>query len=196
MQASTSKSISLGLKMDSQEATNRHKLKKHIVAIPYPGRGHINPMMNFCKLIISRRPHFLISFIITEEWEGLIGSDPKPVNIEYVTIPNVIPSEIGRGKDSAGFYEACSTKLEAPVEQLLDQLKLPKPSVIVFDTSMSWVVRVGNRRNIPVASFFTQSALMFSIYYHYSLLVLNGHADVDISSIHMLSISLLYCGLK
>uniref|UniRef100_A0A3Q7F0M8 Uncharacterized protein n=1 Tax=Solanum lycopersicum TaxID=4081 RepID=A0A3Q7F0M8_SOLLC len=25
----------------------------HILAIPYPGRGHINPLMNLCKLIAT-----------------------------------------------------------------------------------------------------------------------------------------------
>ncbi|GAA0152524.1 glycosyltransferase [Lithospermum erythrorhizon] len=147
--------------MAPQDASYNHNLKSHIVAMP--------------------RPDVLISFIITEEWHGFIGSDPKPSNIEYRTIPNVIPSEMGRGKDFAGFYEVCSTKLEVPVEQLLDRLEKPKPSVIIFDTYMSWVVRLGSRKSIRVASFFPQSALMFSLYFHYALLVLNGHANVDVS---------------
>lgn len=156
----------------------------HVVAMPFPGRGHVNPMMNFCKLISTSRPPSatLITFIVTEEWHGFIRSDPsRPANIRLVTIPNVIPSEIGRAKDWPGFIRAAFTKLEAPVEQLLDRLEHPKPNVIVHDTFLKWMVGVGNRRNIPVASFWTQSATAFSIFYHFDLLVQNGHFNVNLT---------------
>ncbi|KAK8645697.1 hypothetical protein V6N13_119520 [Hibiscus sabdariffa] len=35
----------------------------HIVAVPYPGRGHVNPMMNLCKLLCSKTPNILITFV-------------------------------------------------------------------------------------------------------------------------------------
>ncbi|KAI3526317.1 hypothetical protein L1887_05565 [Cichorium endivia] len=79
----------------------------HVVAIPYPGRGHINPMMNLCKLITLHRPsEFLITFVVTEEWLGFIGSEPKPTNVRFATIPNVIPSEVNRAADFPGFLNA------------------------------------------------------------------------------------------
>ncbi|KAH6832683.1 UDP-Glycosyltransferase superfamily protein [Perilla frutescens var. hirtella] len=130
----------------------------HIVAMPYPGRGHINPMLNLCRLILHSRPEITVSFIVTEEFH---------------TVPNVIPSEIGRGKDFPAFYKATITKLEAPVEQLLDRLPPPKPTVIIYDTYLIWPVAVGNRRSIPVASFYTMSATVFSIFHHHHLLPSN-----------------------
>ncbi|KAK4360818.1 hypothetical protein RND71_019770 [Anisodus tanguticus] len=52
--------------------------------------------------------------IVTEEWLSFFKSEPKPAsNIQFWTIPNVIPSEKGRSKDFMGF-------VEAPVESLLD----------------------------------------------------------------------------
>ncbi|KAK4856643.1 hypothetical protein QYF36_019603 [Acer negundo] len=95
----------------------------HIVALPYPGRGHINPMMNLCKLLASRQPEILITFVVTEEWLGFIGSEPKPDNIQFGTIPNVKPSELSRAKDFSGFVEAVATKTEAPFEELLDRFE-------------------------------------------------------------------------
>ncbi|GFP80570.1 UDP-glycosyltransferase 87a2 [Phtheirospermum japonicum] len=141
--------------------------------MPYPGRGHINPMLNLCRLIHAHRPDTLISFIVTEEWLGFLsgGSEPPPSpNFRYRTIPNVIPSEVGRAKDFLGFFEATLTKMEEPVEQLLDRLEPPKPSVIIYDTYLSWVVTMGNRRNIPVASFYTMSATVFSLFHHSHLI--------------------------
>ncbi|KAK2982741.1 hypothetical protein RJ640_025157 [Escallonia rubra] len=152
----------------------------HVVAMPYPGRGHINPMMNLCKLIASERADFLVTFIVTEEWLGFLCHEPKPDNIHFATVPNVIPSEKGRGADFPGFYESTLTKLQAPVERLLDRLVAPA-SVIVYDTYLTWVVGVGNRRNVPVASLWTQPATVFSVLYHYDLLVQNGDVQVNLS---------------
>ncbi|KAI3526314.1 hypothetical protein L1887_05562 [Cichorium endivia] len=147
----------------------------HVVAIPYPGRGHINPMMNLCKLITLRRPSdFLITFVVTEEWLGFIGSEPKSTNIRFATIPNVIPSEVNRAADFPGFLNATQTEMEEPIEQLLQHMEVPA-SVLIYDTYLTWGVNLGNRMNIPVASLFTMSATVFSMTYYYDLLVQNGH---------------------
>ncbi|KAK4856107.1 hypothetical protein QYF36_014185 [Acer negundo] len=152
----------------------------HVVALPYPGRGHINPMMNLCKLLASRQPEILITFVVTEEWLGFIGSEPKPDNIRFGTIPNVIPSELGRAKDFSGFLEAVSTKTEAPFEKFLDRLEYPV-TAIVADTYLVWVPGFGNRKNIPVASLWTMSASVFSIFHHFHLLEKHGHFPVELS---------------
>ncbi|XP_062013498.1 UDP-glycosyltransferase 87A1-like [Rosa rugosa] len=152
----------------------------HLVALPYPGRGHINPMMNLCKLLASKKHDLLITFVVTEEWHGFIGSDPKPDNIRFATVPNVIPSELGRAKDFPGFLEAVSTKLQEPFELLLDRLE-PEVSVIVADPFVVWAVRVGNKRNIPVASLWPMSASVFSTFHYFELLKENGHFPADVS---------------
>ncbi|KAK4376122.1 hypothetical protein RND71_006799 [Anisodus tanguticus] len=138
-------------------------------------------MMNFCKIIVTKNPNIFITSIVTEEWDSFIKSDILPDNIKYAAIPNVIPSEIGRAKEFAGFLRATLTKLEGPVENLIDGIgPLMKPSVIVYDTYISWVVGMDNRRNIPVASYFTMSATVFSVFLHMDLLAQNNeqfHAE-------------------
>ncbi|WCJ34773.1 UDP-Glycosyltransferase superfamily protein [Euphorbia peplus] len=155
----------------------------HIVAMPYPGRGHINPMMNLCKLISLKKPDILITFVVTEEWYNLISNYKIPPNIILRTIPNVIPSERVRGDDFPNFLEAVGKKMESPFEVLLDRIihdGFPV-DVIIADTYLDWIVRVGNRRNIPVASLWTKSATCFSVFYYFDLLRLNGHFPVKIS---------------
>ena len=62
--------------------------------------------------------------------------------------------------------------------RLLDQLE-PPVTVIMADTFLYWAVGVGNRRNIPVASFWPMSPSMFTIIQHVDLLVKNGHFPSD-----------------
>ncbi|KAI3844654.1 hypothetical protein MKX03_026756 [Papaver bracteatum] len=155
----------------------------HVVAMPYPGRGHVNPMMNFCKLLVSKMgENIKISFVVTEEWFGFIDSNPRPPQIQLRTIPNVIPSELVRALDFAGFVESVFTNVEAPVEQLMDKLELESPVMaIIADTYLALAVNVGNRRNIPVVSLWTMSPSVFSVFYHFDLFVQNGHFPVDLS---------------
>lgn len=155
-----------------------------IVALPFPGRGHINPMMNLCKQLVSRNPNVFITFVVTEEWLSFISSGyGNHNNIRFETIPNVIPSELVRARDFLAFVESVSTKMEAPFEKVLDflQVEAAGVSTIIADTFLAWAVDVGNRRKIPVASFFPMSASLFSVLHHFELLVQNGHFPVELS---------------
>lgn len=150
----------------------------HVAAIPYPGRGHINPMFNFCYLLASMRDDVLITFVLTQEWLGFIGSDPKPPNLRFFSIPNVIPSELARAADFPGFWEAVMTKMEDPCERLLDRLK-PPVTAIVADTFLFWAVGMGNRRNIQVASLWPMSV---SEFYHLDNLIVQAqNSPTDMS---------------
>lgn len=148
--------------------------------LPYPGQGHINPMMNLCNLLVSQKSDILITLVLTEEWLGLIGSEAKPDNIHFATIPNVIPLEKDCAADMVAFFEAIMTRMEAPFEQLLDRLELP-PTVIVVDTFLNWTIGVGNRRNIPTALFWPMSRSVFSVFQHFHLFCRNGHFPIDLS---------------
>ncbi|XP_074311843.1 UDP-glycosyltransferase 87A1-like isoform X2 [Silene latifolia] len=154
---------------------------RHLVAMPYPGRGHINPMLNLCKLLAQTKPDLLITFVVTEEWLGLLSSEPQPPpNIRLSAIPQVIPSEFGRAADFLGFIKAVHTKLQDPFEQLLDRLQQP-PTAIIYDSYLSWAVDVGIQRNIPLAAFFTVSASFITVFVHFDLLVQHHHFPLDVS---------------
>ncbi|MQL77641.1 hypothetical protein Taro_010057 [Colocasia esculenta] len=159
----------------------------HVVALPSPGRGHVNPMLNLCENLLARAgDRLLISFVVTEEWLGLLGpaaaaaaASPRHTGLRFRTLPNVLPSEHNRGADMKDFIEALYTRMEGPFDELLGRLRQeegegePPVRGIIYDTFLSWAVAVGNRRQIPVYSLFTQSASFFSVL-HYLHLVPHG----------------------
>jgi hypothetical protein len=116
---------------------------RHVVAVPYPGRGHINPMLVVCSQLAAADSTLTFTVVVTEEWHDLLDTagvvSTLPERVRFATIPNVIPSERGRGADPIGFIEAVNAKMGEPVERLLDQLMLErKPEAIVADTYLTW----------------------------------------------------------
>ncbi|XVF05805.1 hypothetical protein REPUB_Repub05bG0204300 [Reevesia pubescens] len=154
----------------------------HIVEVPYPGRGHVNPMMNLCKFLTRKKEDIVITLVVTEAWLGFIGSDAKPSNIGFASIPNVIPSELVQANDFPGFFRAVMTKMTAPFEEVLDHLELPVTAIIT-DTALVWATQAGNRRNIPVAALRTSPATVFSMLCHFDLFKHNGHFPIDLSAV-------------
>ncbi|KAK8457517.1 hypothetical protein SEVIR_3G199166v4 [Setaria viridis] len=155
----------------------------HIVAVPYPGRGHVNAMLNLCRLLAAR-DGVSATVVVTEEWLGLLGA-PAALpelgpRVRFEAIPNVIPSEHGRANDMLGFLEAVYTKMAAPFERLLDRLAAPQ--AIVADVFVPWTVAVGARRGVPVCAMCPLSATMFAVQYNFHRLppaVAAGYASPD-----------------
>ncbi|CAO2166745.1 unnamed protein product [Urochloa humidicola] len=138
----------------------------HIVAVPFPGRGHVNAMMNLSRLLAARGA--AVTFVVTEEWLGLLRSSSSSADAGGVRL-RAIPSEHGRAADHSGFLDAVATEMEAPFEHLLDGLEGPPPAALVADAYVPWVVAVGNRRGVPVWPLFPMAASFFA-YYHYDRL--------------------------
>ncbi|XP_075519598.1 UDP-glycosyltransferase 87A1-like [Primulina tabacum] len=156
----------------------------HVVAVPYPGHGHINPMLNLCKAVAEKSSDGIhITFVVTEEWLDLIGSMTKPQNISFAAIPNVVPSERVRGRDVFGFAMAVLTNMGDPFDQLLELLRL-RPALIIADAFLPWAADVAGRRNIPVAYLWTMSASVYTLFHHFDLLVQNGHFPLHLSSVN------------
>ncbi|KAL5228485.1 hypothetical protein ABZP36_016750 [Zizania latifolia] len=158
-------------------AVTNEPCRCHIVAVPFPGRGHVNAMMNLSRLLAALGA--AVTFVVTEEWLGLLSSSSSaavaPPGVRLRAIPNVIPSEHGRAADHAGFLDAVGTEMEAPFERLLDQLQLEEGTAapvaaFVADSYVPWVVSVGSRRGVPVCSLFPMAAAFFSAYYHFDSL--------------------------
>lgn len=143
----------------------------HVIAVPYPGRGHVNPMLILSRLLAARLPPpAAITVVLTEEWLSLVGgAAAAPLGVRFHTLPNVIPSENGRAADFVNFLEAVYTKLEEPFERLLDELETPATAIIA-DTYLPWAVDVGKRRGVPVCSLYTMSASFFSALLNYDRL--------------------------
>ncbi|KAI4374593.1 hypothetical protein MLD38_012573 [Melastoma candidum] len=59
--------------MDSRSSSSIITLPAchHMVALPYPGQHHVNPMLALNKILASKSSRLLTTFVGTEEWLSL-----------------------------------------------------------------------------------------------------------------------------
>ncbi|XP_044465917.1 UDP-glycosyltransferase 74F2-like [Mangifera indica] len=152
--------------------------RAHILVVPYPSQGHINPTLQFGKRLASKG--LKITFAIT----NFISKTMKPqpfTSVQYETISD--------GFDEGGFAKAES--IHAYIQQmevagsktLAELIKKYKQSsnpvdCIVYDPVLPWALEVAKQFGLLGAAFFTQTCAVNYIYY----LVYNGLLKLPICS--------------
>ncbi|RYR79521.1 hypothetical protein Ahy_A01g004330 isoform A [Arachis hypogaea] len=167
--------------VDDPPRAARHE---HMVVVPYPSCGHINPMMYLSNSIVSTNPNIHITFVVTQQWLPSIITKQQNNNIRIHSIPNLVSNESSPSFSST--VEAVMTKMEPAIDSLLNEIVDQPPTAIIYDAFLYWVAALANRRNIPVAAFWTTTASEFWLHsfnllhqYHQNLLGGNSDKLVD-----------------
>lgn len=159
----------------------------HVVAFAYPLQGHIIPMFNFAKKLAAKG--VIVTFVNTESCHANIikshnGEDPlisharsSGLDIRSAQVGDGLPVEFDRSLNHDEFMESLRINMILHVEEFIADLSTKEPPVSCFiaDTFFVWPDRISKKFGIPHASFWTEAAVVFSIYYHWDLLVKNGH---------------------
>lgn len=156
---------------------NNKKYGAHILALPYPSQGHINPMLQFCKRLVSKG--LKTTLAIT----NFISHSVRPIS-NTVSIDT-----ISDGFDEGGYAEADSvvTYLERfkkiGSQTLADLIKKYEKSefpitCVIYDSFMPWALDVAKDHGLIGACFFTQACAVNYIYYY----VHHGKLTLPISS--------------
>ncbi|CAL5336937.1 unnamed protein product [Camellia sinensis] len=151
----------------------------HVLAIPYPSQGHINPLLQLCKRLVSKG--LIATFALTTFISNSIHHHHHPPqsnsSLQFDTISD--------GCDQAGFPQAGSVqdylaRLEAAGSQTLAELIRKYGSsdnpidCIIYDAYLPWALDVAKQFSLAGATFFTQPcAVDYKYYYvHHGLMKL------------------------
>ncbi|MED6221496.1 hypothetical protein PIB30_055369 [Stylosanthes scabra] len=146
---------------------NMH-IKPHCLVLSYPGQGHINPMIQFSKLLVHEGVKVTLS--TTHSYSKNLQNVPPSISIE----------SISDGFDNGGFEEAGSYKAylglfwQVGPQTLCDLVeklaKLGYPvDCIIYDSMFPWALDVAKKFGVVGVSYFTQHMAVNSIYYHVHL---------------------------
>ncbi|KAL2554370.1 UDP-glycosyltransferase 86A1 [Forsythia ovata] len=163
--------------------------KPHAIMIPLPLQGHVIPFVNLAIKLASNG--FKITFVNTESINYQIskarghingddiftGARKSGLDIRYSTVSDGFPLGFDRSLNHDQFFEGVLHVFSAHVDEFVGNLVQKDPTVntLIVDTFYVWPSMIANKYNLVNISFFTQPALVFTLYYHVDLLRQNGH---------------------
>ncbi|KAJ0705764.1 hypothetical protein HanOQP8_Chr09g0306001 [Helianthus annuus] len=148
----------------------QHKMNKspHVLLFPYPTQGHINPIIQFGKRLLSKG----VKTTLVTTIYILNTKLPHKENTTSIKIEAILDGFDEGGSASAGSSETyLKTFKEVGSKSLADLIKKLQSEgntvdAIIYDSFMTWALDVAMEFGIDGGSFLTQACSVNSIYYH------------------------------
>ncbi|KAL1535403.1 UDP-glucosyltransferase 74F2 [Salvia divinorum] len=137
----------------------------HILVIPYPSQGHLNPMLQFCKRLLSKgaRPTIVLTNFLSKSLR------PQSTSIPVATISDGFDD--GGYTQSAGIDDYLTQMRRAGSRTLADLIRSFRKSAdrvdcIVYDAFLTWALDVAREFGVKGAAFFTHACAVNYVYYY------------------------------
>ncbi|KAM4113647.1 hypothetical protein ACJW30_04G011300 [Castanea mollissima] len=136
----------------------------HILLLPYPVQGHINPMLQFSKRLASKG--LKVTFITTTSVRNSIQANASS-SINFETISDG-SEEVQTVETTYQTLERFKSKVSQSLAKLIERQNSSKypPKFVVYDSFLTWALDVARQHGLDGAPFFTQPCMVNAIYYH------------------------------
>ncbi|XVE96629.1 hypothetical protein REPUB_Repub02eG0239200 [Reevesia pubescens] len=171
---------------------NYHQ-KPHAIMIAYPLQGHVIPFVHLAMKLATKG--FTITFVNTQSIHHQITkSQPNSnhdiftearksgLDVRYSVVSDGFPLGFDRSLNHDQFFEGVLHVMSAHIDELVANTMEtnPPPTCLIADTFYVWSSMISNKYNLVNVSFWSEPALVFTLYYHLDLLRNNGHfASID-----------------
>ncbi|KAK4396375.1 UDP-glycosyltransferase 86A1 [Sesamum angolense] len=176
-------------------STNQNQ-KPHAIMISLPLQGHIIPFVNLAIKIASKgfsvtfaHHEFVHHHISNSQYNStdvdiFAQARSSGLDINYTTISDGFPIEFDRSADSDTYMESFFSRFPEKVDELVGKIVQSRSSsgsnfFLISDTFSLWPAKIAEKYGLVDVSFWTEPALVFSLYYHLQLLRENGHVPVN-----------------
>jgi len=157
--------------------------KPHVVLLPFPAQGHVNPFMQLAKLLRCNGSH--ITFVNTEfnhkRLVKSLGADfvKGLPDFQFETIPDGLPeSNKDATQDIPTLWDATRKNCYGPFKELVIKLNNSSPHIpvtcIIADGNYDFAGRVAKDLGIREIQLWTASACGFMGYLQFEELVKRG----------------------
>ncbi|KAG8662379.1 hypothetical protein MANES_01G160600v8 [Manihot esculenta] len=155
----------------------------HVLLLPFPAQGHVNPLMHFARRIAnlgSKVTFVNTDFNLRRVLSAMGGrSDPTGSCVNLVSIPDGMDPEDDR-TDIGKLCEAMLITMPKKLQDLIEDINKNHPiTCIVVDGCMGWAREVADKLGIRVAMFWPASAAIFRQLVSIPNLIRDGYIDSD-----------------
>ncbi|CAI0421694.1 unnamed protein product [Linum tenue] len=141
----------------------------HVLVLPCPAQGHLNPALQFSKLLTSKGLNVTVIIVTATELScGQLGS----VQVKQLSYSDSTENCEAEEDEERDGYGNCDL-----LKQYRKTLKMKLPGVVsqveaggdrvvclVYDSLLWWCLGVARKLNLVAAAFFTQSCSVDAIY--------------------------------
>lgn len=141
--------------------TIRNKLKGHVVVLPYPVQGHLNPMVQFAKRLVSKGVRVTIAtttYTVSSISTPLLSVEPISDGFDF--IPIAIP-----GFNVDTYSESFQLHGSETLTRVIEKLKSTDSPIdcLVYDSFLPWGLEFARSNSISAAAFFTNNLTVCSV---------------------------------
>ncbi|KAH9311497.1 hypothetical protein KI387_026532, partial [Taxus chinensis] len=152
----------------------------HALVIPYPLESHSFAMADLCIKLASRG--ITVTFLYTEALYNCKAyitdiTLKNGLDIRSAEVSDGLPWDFDRSLYNESFLQCVLNSMIEPVEELISSLNTQDHpiSCIIADSFLPWALLISKKLSLPLVSLWTQSTVLYSIYYHSDMLISNGH---------------------
>lgn len=156
--------------MEKEAKYQRPSRGAHVLALTNPTQGHINPVLQFSKLLASKG--LKVTLITTTSVSFQLSPETTKIpNFDFLTIYDGF-REGDKAADLDAYLERMRTSICQSLLELLNHYRenkrdlQPTPKMVIYDSFMPWVLDVVRKCGLKGAPFFTQSCVVSSLYYY------------------------------
>ncbi|KAH6786585.1 hypothetical protein C2S52_006137 [Perilla frutescens var. hirtella] len=136
--------------------------KPHVLFVPHPAQGHINPTLAFAKRLASEG--IKVTFIITTNLSKSAKiSDCSSITIDYISDGS---EEVKEPETIEAYFKRIKAVFLVNLTDFIQSSSASPATLVIYDSTMPWVLDIAQERGLPGAPFFTQSGAVNSIFYH------------------------------
>lgn len=168
--------------------------KPHVMLISYPLQGHMNPMIQFSKRLVSEGIKVTIITTTNIETSSSLAKTTS-INIEHISVDE--PSVKGDSPDIINeflvLYEICMTR---SLPEVIEKQKTNgwPVKILIYDALMPWALDISHKQGIQGVAFCTHSSAVFAIYSNVYLRTLDIDSLGELSTVTLPSLPVL--GIK
>lgn len=167
--------------------------KPHIMFVSYPLQGHMNPMIQFSKRLVSKG--LKVTIVTTTNIETSSLAKTTSMNIEHVSVDE--PSVKGDSPDVIDeflvLYEIGMTRSLPEVIEKQKTNGCPV-KILIYDALMPWALDISHKQGIQGVAFCTHSSAVFAIYTNVLFRTLDIDSLEEFSTVELPSLPVL--GIK
>ncbi|KAL3724275.1 hypothetical protein ACJRO7_029444 [Eucalyptus globulus] len=155
--------------MMDQQRSERTIKPIHVLVLAYPTQGHMNPVVEFSKRLVSKGLNVALIIPISEPSKSLHSTNHAMSSIKIEQISDGFEGVDTRELNQDVYFELFAVSVSKSLTNFIEQHQSSQDNpakVLVYDSVMTWALDIAIQHGMHGASFFTQSCAVSAIYRH------------------------------